>query len=129
MTELPEIYRNYISCLNSRKLELLDQFVDENVTHNNREMGIEGYRMMLKQNFSDIPDLWFDIQLLIHASNYIACRLSFYCKPIKLFLGLPINGQQVQFTENVFYYFENNKIKEVWSVVDKAAIEAQLNNQ
>ena len=30
------------------------------------------------------------------------------------------------FRENAFYLFSDNKIREVWSVIDKAAIEAQL---
>ena len=43
-----------------------------------------------------------------------------------LFLGLRINGKRVSFAENVFYQFKSRKIGEVWSVIDKAAIEAQL---
>ncbi|MCL7931073.1 ester cyclase [Halomonas sp. ATCHA] len=30
------------------------------------------------------------------------------------------------FCENAFYLFHDQKIREVWSVIDKAAIEAQL---
>ncbi|HEY8916070.1 MAG TPA: ester cyclase [Chitinophaga sp.] len=41
-------------------------------------------------------------------------------------MGLPVNGRNIVFTENVFYRFQDRKIKEVWSVIDKAAIEAQL---
>src|SRR5438105_5024143 len=37
-----------------------------------------------------------------------------------------VNGKRVSFTENVFYEFRSEKIREVWSVIDKAAIEAQL---
>ena len=43
-----------------------------------------------------------------------------------VFLGLPINGKRVVFAENVFYQFRSERIAEVWSVIDKAAIEAQL---
>jgi predicted ester cyclase len=32
----------------------------------------------------------------------------------------------VSFAENVFYKFKLSKIASVWSVIDKAAIEAQL---
>ncbi len=37
-----------------------------------------------------------------------------------------MNGRRVNFAENVFYRFEGGKVAEVWSVVDKGAIEAQL---
>jgi predicted ester cyclase len=43
-----------------------------------------------------------------------------------MFLGLPVNGRKVSFAENVFYRFRENRIEEVWSVIDKAAIETQL---
>jgi SnoaL-like polyketide cyclase len=35
-------------------------------------------------------------------------------------------GRLVIFAENVFYQFRSGRIEEVWSVIDKAAIEAQL---
>ena len=37
-----------------------------------------------------------------------------------------MNGKRVSFCENVFYEFGDDKIRQVWSVIDKAAIEAQL---
>jgi predicted ester cyclase len=57
---------------------------------------------------------------------YIASRLGFDCTPKGTFLGLYINGKRISFTENVIYEFRSEKIVEVWSVIDKAAIEAQL---
>ena len=51
---------------------------------------------------------------------------SFECSPRHEFLGLPVNGRKVSFTENVFYEFLGGRIRKVWSVIDKAAIEAQL---
>jgi len=35
-------------------------------------------------------------------------------------------GSRNSFTENVFYAFREGKIANVWSVIDKSAIEAQL---
>lgn len=35
-------------------------------------------------------------------------------------------ARTVHFTENVFYRFDGRRIARVWSVIDKAAIEAQL---
>ena len=56
----------------------------------------------------------------------VAARLRFDCTPAGAFLGLPVNGRRVSFAENVFYRFLRGKIVEVWSVIDKTAIEAQL---
>ncbi len=81
---------------------------------------------MLERDFEEIPDLQFAIELLVCEPPYIATRLRFDCRPKGLFLGLPVNGRRVNFVENVFYEFRDERIAEVWSVVDKAAIEAQL---
>jgi predicted ester cyclase len=124
--DLSGIYRGYIACLNQQDWPKLGQFVDDNVRHNDRPLGLSGYRKMLEKDFYEIPDLHFDIQLLISDAPYIASRLAFDCSPGGTFLGLDINGKRVSFTENVFYEFRGGKIVTVWSVIDKAAIETQL---
>jgi predicted ester cyclase len=125
-TDLAKIYRDYIACLNSQDWSKLGQFVDDDVRHNARQIGLPGYREMLVNDFFEIPDLYFNIDLLISDPPYIASRLKFDCTPRAKFLGLPVNGKRVSFTENVFYEFREEKIWQVWSVIDKAAIEAQL---
>jgi predicted ester cyclase len=123
---LSSIYRAYIVCLNRQDWPKLGQFVDDHVTHNGRPIGLSGYRRMLERDFDEIPDLHFNIQLLIADTPYVASRLAFDCSPKGKFLGLAVNGKRVCFAENVFYEFREQKIVQVWSVIDKAAIEAQL---
>jgi predicted ester cyclase len=125
-SDLADIYRGYIACLNEQDWPKLGKFVDANVSHNGRQIGLSGYRAMLEKDFRDIPDLHFNIALLISDPPYVASRLAFDCSPIGQFLGLDINGKRVSFAENVFYEFWQDKIVRVWSVIDKAAIEPQL---
>ena len=125
-TDLAKIYRDYIACLNSQDWSKLGQFVDDDVRHNARQIGLAGYREMLVNDFYEIPDLNFNIDLLISDPPHVASRLKFDCTPRAKFLGLPVNGKRVSFTENVFYEFRGEKIWQVWSVIDKAAIEVQL---
>ncbi|SIT50545.1 conserved hypothetical protein [Paraburkholderia piptadeniae] len=125
-TRLPAIYRDYIACLNQQDWPGLGQFVHDDAIHNGRRIGLSGYRAMLERDFDAIPDLYFNVQLLVSDPPYIASRLQFDCTPRGVFLGLPVNGRRVSFAENVFYEFRADKIREVWSVIDKAAIEAQL---
>lgn len=125
-TDLADTYRGYIACLNNQDWQELPRFVHDEVHYNGDRVGIPGYRKMLERDFSDIPDLYFDIQLLISDTPFIASRLQFICTPRGDFLGLPINGRKITFSENVFYEFLDGKIRHVWSVIDKAAIEAQL---
>jgi predicted ester cyclase len=125
-TDLSDVYRDYIACLNKQDWPKLGQFVHDEVIHNGRRVGLSGYRDMLVRDFDEIPDLYFNIQLLISDPPYVASRLGFHCTPKGTFLGLQVSGKRVSFTENVFYEFRGEKIREVWSVIDKAAIEAQL---
>ncbi len=124
--DLRTIYGNYIDCLNKRDWASLGQFVDDDVAHNGRPLGLSGYREMLERDVHDIPDLRFDIELLVIEAPVVASRLRFDCSPRHTFLGLNIGGKRIAFTENVFYEFRGGKIANVWSVIDKRAIEAQL---
>jgi predicted ester cyclase len=124
--ELSDIYRGYIDCLNRQDWPNLGQFVGDEACHNGRRIGLAGYRGMLERDYLDIPDLRFNIQLLISDPPFIASRLVFDCTPGGIFLGLPVNGKKISFTENVFYEFQGGRIANVWSVIDKTAIEAQL---
>lgn len=126
MADLRDIYRCYIACLNARDWAQLGRFVDEGVIHNGRHLGLAGYRAMLENDVAEIPDLRFSIALLLCDPPSIACRLAFDCTPKRLFLGLAVNGRRISFTENVIYEFRDGRIVQVWSVIDKAAIEMQL---
>ncbi len=66
---------------------------------------------MLERDFDEIPGLYFSIRMLIADPPYIASAA---------------DGKRVSLTGNVFYEFRGERILEVWSVLDKAAIEAQL---
>lgn len=123
---LRHAYKGYIACLNAQNWQALAQFVSETTQHNGRHLGVNGYREMLIRDFQQIPDLHFNIGLLVVEPPVVASRLDFDCAPVKNFLNLPVNGKKIQFSENVFYEFVDNKISKVWSVIDKSAIEAQL---
>jgi predicted ester cyclase len=125
-TALADSYRAYIACLNRQDWPNLHRFVVDDARHNGRPFGLAGYRAMLERDFEAIPDLRFNIELMVCEPPHVASRLRFDCRPKGSFLGLPVNGRRVNFAENVFYRFESDKIGEVWSVIDKAAIEAQL---
>jgi len=124
--ELSDIYRSYLACLNAQDWPQLAQFVDHDVHYNGERIGLFGYRALLERDFDQIPDLFFDIELLVCDPPHVASRLAFNCTPTGKFLGLDVNGKRVSFAENVFYEFRHEKIANVWSIIDKAAIEAQL---
>jgi predicted ester cyclase len=125
-TDLSNIYRDYIACLNKQDWSNLGQFVQDDVYYNDQPIGLSGYRKMLEKDFNEIPDLYFNIHLLVSDPPYIASRLEFDCTPNGKFLGLDVNRKRVSFAENVFYRFREKKIAQVWSIIDKAMLEAQI---
>lgn len=124
--ELCEIYRGYIDCLNGQDWDRLGLFVDEGAEYNGTAIGLSGYRRMLEGDFEAIPDLRFGIELLISDPPRIASRLHFDCTPRGMLFDLPVNGKRVKFAENVFYEFSGRRIRNVWSIIDKAAIAQQI---
>lgn len=124
--EIAQSYRDYIACLNQRDWAGLGRFVHDDVRHNGHLLRLSGYLQLLRTNVHDIPDLSFEIGTLVADPPRIAARLLFDCTPIGEFMGLPINGRKVAFAEHAFYEYRDGKIWGVRSVIDKAAIEAQL---
>jgi predicted ester cyclase len=125
-SRLADLYRKYIHCLNTQDWEDLGRYVSADVAYNGQTVGLKGYREARENEFRDIPDLHFSIQILTADDKTVASRLNFSISPRGEFLGLPVKGRRITFAENVFYEFENDRIARVWSVLDKAAIEAQL---
>lgn len=128
MTRLAEIYQGYIDCLNTQNWDNLGRYVGQTVAYNGETVGLEAFRQARMQEFRDVPDLIFQVRMLVIDGNTLASRLSFDIRPSGRFLGLPVNGRRISFSENVFYEFEGGKIVRIWSVIDKAAVERQLSN-
>jgi predicted ester cyclase len=123
---LARLYRDYIACLNRQDWTELGRFVHRQVTHNERLLGLEGYRQMLVDDYAAIPDLRFTVDWLVSEPPFVAARLAFTCTPKGRFLDLPVHGRTISFAEHVFYRWEEDRIVEVRSILDKAAVERQL---
>jgi len=124
--DLLGVYRDYLACLNNRQWNELGRFVADGVVYNGERLGIKGYRAMLQADVDAIPDLQFTPEILLADDNVVACRLFFECNPRRAFLGFEPTGTQVAFPEHVFYRFDEWRIVEVWSVIDKEAIREQI---
>jgi predicted ester cyclase len=85
VNNLADIYRNYIACLNAQDWPRLGNFVHDDAQHNGKRIGLSGYIAMLEKDFEDIPDLHFNVQLLICDPPHIASRLLFDCTPQGIF--------------------------------------------
>jgi predicted ester cyclase len=125
-SDLLEVYRGYLACLNARRWEELARFVADEVVHNGKRLGLSGYQAMLVADTRAIPDLQYVPEILIASHDVVSCRLFFQCTPQDRFLGFEPPGIRVSFAEHVFYRFNDRRIEEVWSVIDTDAIRMQV---
>jgi len=121
-SDLLDIYRAYLLCLNERRWDDLQRFVADEVVHNGRPLGLSGYRAMLEADTHAIPDLQYIPHFLIADDHVVSCRLVFECTPRHTFLGVEPTGERISFAEHVFYKFEKGRIVEVWSIIDREAV-------
>ncbi len=119
-------YSNYIATLNERRFEDLPAFVADELVYNGASLTGQQYREMLEDDVQRIPDLFFDVQHLVVDDGYVACRIRFDCTPREPFQGREPNGSRVVFSEHVFYRFQDDRITQVWSLLDVAALDRQL---
>ncbi|TRW78718.1 ester cyclase [Mycolicibacterium sp. 018/SC-01/001] len=131
MTEddLLTTYRDYLECLNSRRWDDLGHFVSDDVVHNGVRLRLSGYRAMLEDDTRAAPDLQFVPEILIADDQFVSCRLFFRCTPHHVFLGFEPTGRQVSFAEHAFYRFDDGRITEVWSVIDRDDVRRQIAQQ
>jgi predicted ester cyclase len=126
---LEQVYRSYIAALNDRRLEDLEQFVHDRLTYNDEEWTREKYRELLAADVRNIPDLHYDVRILVAGPGHVACRIWFDCTPQQRFLGIDAGGRRVSFAEHVFYRFRANRIAAVWSLIDVDGVRRQVSEQ
>jgi predicted ester cyclase len=125
-TAVEDRYRRYLACLNERRLDDLPEFVHDPVLHNGRTLKITEFQDLLRRDATEIPDLYYAIELLVADGERVACRIRFDCTPTASFRGIPPTGRRISFVEHVFYRYRAGKIAEIWSVIDMDAIREQL---
>ena len=97
---------------------------------NGERIGLAGYREMLERDVEEIPDL-----VVRHsAADRRPAPMSragsrSIVRQRESSSASMSRGKRVSFAENVFYEFKGEKIETVWSIIDKATIEAQLQRQ
>jgi predicted ester cyclase len=123
---LTDEYHRYLQCLNERRWDDLGEFVADDVVHNDRPLGLSGYRAMLEDDVRTIPDLRFVPDRVVADGDAVACRLIFRCTPERPFLGFEPTGASITFAEHAFYRFRERRIVEVSSLLDTSAVAAQL---
>ncbi|KAI1406066.1 SnoaL-domain-containing protein [Hypoxylon fuscum] len=127
--ELDDTYRAYIGCINAQTMKTeLHRFCHPQVVHNTKTLTVDGYRLLIEEAFTAIPDIIFGLHTVIadEKTQRVFARIEFTGTPVRMFAGAKPNGRSVSFCEHVTYRFEEGKIARVWSIVDWESYRAQL---
>ncbi|KAI1373387.1 SnoaL-domain-containing protein [Hypoxylon crocopeplum] len=137
--ELEDTYRAYIACINAQTMEsCLPSFCHAQVIHNTKALTLDGYRLMIQEAFTAIPDLSFGLHTVVadERTQRVAARLEFAGTPEGELAGAaptPTAGdgrrRAVAFCEHVTYRFDHGRIARVWSIIDWPTYRAQLAEQ
>ena len=125
-TDLAARYRAYLAVLNERRLDDLVHHVADRLTYNGEAMTRQEYRDLLAGDLAAIPGLLYDARLVVADGDRVAARLLFDCTPQGDFLGFTPDGRRLVFAAHVFYRYRDGRIAEVTSLIDRAAVAAQL---
>ncbi len=124
--DLATHYRRYLACLDARRFEALDAFVEAELEYNGKPLSRADYAAMLADDCAAIPDLRFVVDRLVVDGPQVACRLAFRCTLERKWRGHRPSGKAIEFVEHVFYDMPEGRIRSVRSLLDERAIERQL---
>ncbi|KAK7733981.1 hypothetical protein SLS53_007976 [Cytospora paraplurivora] len=123
---LQERYHAYIAVINAGAAAMtshLAEFCQPVVTHNGQVHSLRMYQRLMQDAQDASPDIIFHVADLIvdEERQILAARLEFTGTPVRTWAGVEPNGKGVDFSEQVFYWFEEGRICSVVSVVDMDA--------
>jgi predicted ester cyclase len=124
--DLTTAYAAYLDCLNARRWDELGHHVADDVRHDDRPLGLAGYRRMLERDVAAIPDLRFVAEDVVASGDVVAVRLAFDCHPVGELFGVAVDGRRVVFAEHVFYRYVDGRVADVRSLVDVEAVRRQV---
>ena len=126
MSGTRERYLAYVDALNERRFEDLEELLAERLTYNGEMVTREDYQRARREEVALVPDLRWELDLLVVEGDRVAARFAFTCTPSGPFLGLETSGRELRFAEHVFYRFEEGRIVEVVALVDRDAVRRQV---
>ena len=124
--DLRQHYLDYLTALDERRFEDLRRFVAPELTYNGEPTTLQRYQQERRAEAETIPDLRYDVGLLVVEGDEVAARLEFDCTPTAPFLGREPTGRRIRFVEHVFYRFERGLVVEVRSLLDVDSVRRQL---
>jgi steroid delta-isomerase-like uncharacterized protein len=105
---------------NEGKLDNLNKYVTPDIIWHGAEeiRGLEEFKQWISEDLNAFPDMQFTILDDLAEQNKVAIRWTMKATHTKEFIGLPATQKAFETKGTDFLHFENDKIKEAWTVFD-----------
>jgi steroid delta-isomerase-like uncharacterized protein len=126
------ICRRYLAQVwNERRMDLLDEFVDENIVQYLGSLGgaVPGAENMaagMKMGLRAFPDLQLSVQDEIAEGDKVVFRWTMTATHQGEYLGIPATGKQIEQTGVAIYRLADARIVELWFYPDNVGLMQQL---
>jgi steroid delta-isomerase-like uncharacterized protein len=122
-----EIVRKiYEDCLNTGKMELLNQFVAEDYVGVAGQVGPEAFAGLIKELRQGFPDIQWTIEDLLAEGDRVVVRWKWQGAHLGAFRGFPVSQKKFVSTAIVIYQLKANKVVQAWMENDRLGFLQQM---
>ena len=120
------IERLYRDCVNPGRLDLLEEFIDDDFVGSRGEKGPKEYKQTIAGVRNAFPDAEFTIEDMIAEDDRVVARWRMKGTQLGPFAGFPASGKPVSQTAIVIYQFRGEKIVRAWLQPDSLGLMQQI---
>jgi predicted ester cyclase len=121
------LVRRFLSeAWNARRLDLVDQLVDEAYAVGGVGHGPAAVRRNMLDFQFGFPDMRWEIEDVIADGDLVAARITLHGTHLGRFHGIDATGRAVRMQEMCIWRLENGKLREAWFTFDGLGLRRQL---
>ena len=122
-----EIVRKiYEDCLNTGKVELLNQFIAEDYVGVAGQIGPAAFGALIKELRQGFPDIQWTIEDLLAEGERVVVRWTWQGTHSGAFRGFPISQKRFVSSAIIIYQLRDNKVVEAWMENDRLGFLQQI---
>jgi predicted ester cyclase len=116
----------YEDCINTGRLERLDDIVHPDFTGARGERGAQGLRAVKEAVRTGDPGVRFELHDVFGEDDKVAARWTFRAVHGGPFAGLPRSGVEVTQEGNVIYQVRDGRLARAWLQMDRLGVLQQI---
>ena len=124
--DLRDFYDRYIAALNARDFDVMDEFIQDEVTLNGKSATREDILAVQRLEAAAVPDLHWELTNLIIDGDRLGAQLVNTGTPTAEFVGVKPTGKPFEVSEYAVYQVVDGRFKHMAAIHDAETIAKQL---